>query len=271
MAELLSIEADLISGAKVEPGTELRVFSSGGKLVAKADGVPVARISSRYEQDLRGEREKRFVAEASIGDTLVISLLVPEIRVKYRCSIYGKGGAYRLIGDEISHLPGGGSSWETRPTDGVSATVETVSELRRRVTAPRLFALGVYALAMQKEDGGERILTVEGPDFAWTIEIDREKAAEASSFAAKVNAASREFRSSRFVGLEGLADMDGRTHAAVLRTAVQPTCGEAGIDMEMTAALEGELSRMADAGYEITSVKPVGIVGDSMLSVVSYR
>lgn len=76
---------------------------------------------------------------------------------------------------------------ETHPLDGVTARVESGSDLEKRVTATRLVALGVFAFAAKKKSGGEAFLTVEGPGFFWTIEVDRKKRAQAQAFAAKVN------------------------------------------------------------------------------------
>lgn len=76
---------------------------------------------------------------------------------------------------------------DTHPLDGVTARVEVGSDLEKRVTATRLVALGVFAFAAKKKTGGEVFLTVEGPGFFWTIEVDRKKRGDAQAFAAKVN------------------------------------------------------------------------------------
>lgn len=76
---------------------------------------------------------------------------------------------------------------EKYPLDGVTARLESGTDLQRRVTATRLVALGVFAFAAKKKSGGESYLTVEGPDFFWTIEVDRKKRSDAQKFAAKVN------------------------------------------------------------------------------------
>ncbi|WP_051480366.1 hypothetical protein [Cellulomonas sp. KRMCY2] len=73
------------------------------------------------------------------------------------------------------------------PLTGVSARVEAGSEIQQRVTATRLLAIGIFALAAKKKSGGESYLTVEGPDFFWTLEVDRKEQAKAREFAAKVN------------------------------------------------------------------------------------
>nr|WP_280640852.1 SHOCT domain-containing protein [Lactococcus lactis] len=39
----------------------------------------------------------------------------------------------------------------------------------------RLVALGVFAFAAKKKKGGEKYLTIEGPDFVWTTEVKRDK------------------------------------------------------------------------------------------------
>lgn len=76
---------------------------------------------------------------------------------------------------------------EAHPLAGVTARVESGSDLQTRVTATRLLAIGVFAFAAKKKSGGEAYLTVEGPDFFWTVEVDRKKRSAAQAFAAQVN------------------------------------------------------------------------------------
>lgn len=80
---------------------------------------------------------------------------------------------------------------ERFPLDGVSARVESGSELESRVTATRLVAIGIFAFVAKKKKGGESFLTVEGPDFFWTVEVDRKKRGDAMTFVAKINSAAR--------------------------------------------------------------------------------
>lgn len=76
---------------------------------------------------------------------------------------------------------------ETKSLIGVHATYETISEMKSRITATRLLALGPLALAAQKKSGGEQVVNIEGPDFFWAVDVQNEKKAEARQFAAKVN------------------------------------------------------------------------------------
>lgn len=76
---------------------------------------------------------------------------------------------------------------ETHPLTGVTARVENEEQIRTRVTATRLLAIGLFAFAAKKKSGGESFLTVEGPDFFWTIKVDRKKKDKAIKFASKVN------------------------------------------------------------------------------------
>lgn len=80
---------------------------------------------------------------------------------------------------------------ESHPLDGVTARVEAGSDLEQRVTATRLVALGLFALAAKKKSGGESYLTIEGPDFFWSVEVGRDDRGKAQAFMAKVNALSR--------------------------------------------------------------------------------
>lgn len=81
---------------------------------------------------------------------------------------------------------------EEFPLVGVRATVETGEALQSRVTATRLVALGIFAFAVKKKKGGESFLSLEGPEFFWTIEVKRGDQGKARAFAAKVNTAARQ-------------------------------------------------------------------------------
>lgn len=100
-----------------------------------------------------------------------------------------KDGLLHLYGDRIVNI---NAKKETHALDGVTARLESGSELESRVTATRLVALGVFAFAAKKKSGGESWLTIEGPDFFWTLKVDRDKRAAAQKFAAAVNQQSRQ-------------------------------------------------------------------------------
>jgi hypothetical protein len=99
-----------------------------------------------------------------------------------------RGGLYRTMQIKDGTIRKGR---ETHPVAGVRATVESGSALQSRVTVTRLLAVGLFALAAKKTRGGEMWLLVEGPDFAWTVEVDRKDIAAARHFAAFVNQAAR--------------------------------------------------------------------------------
>lgn len=76
---------------------------------------------------------------------------------------------------------------ESKPLEGVTARVEDGAALESRLTVTRMVAFGIFSLAMKKKSGGEKFVTVEGPDFVWIAEADRKQAGEAVKFAAQVN------------------------------------------------------------------------------------
>ena len=82
---------------------------------------------------------------------------------------------------------------EIKSLNNVIARIETGSELQSRVTITRLVALGVFAFAAKKKKGGEKYLTIEGPDFVWTAEIkrDRKDVKKAINFVSQINTNSR--------------------------------------------------------------------------------
>lgn len=95
--------------------------------------------------------------------------------------LYGSG--------EVGRAKDRGVGYDRVPLAGVSARVESGSELEKRVTATRLVAMGLLAFAAKKKRGGESWLTIEGPGVFWTVEVDRGDEGKARAFAAKVNEA----------------------------------------------------------------------------------
>lgn len=76
---------------------------------------------------------------------------------------------------------------ESHSLSGVSSHVESGTDLQSRVTATRLLAFGVFALAFKKKKGGEKYLIVEGDDFVWMAEVGRKQIKEAMKFSSEVN------------------------------------------------------------------------------------
>lgn len=85
----------------------------------------------------------------------------------------GTLGRFDDIGVTPTHLTEGyGERAALYPLPGVRASVESVGQLSRRITATRLVAVGVFALALQKkQDDRSVFLTIEGPGVAIVREI----------------------------------------------------------------------------------------------------
>jgi hypothetical protein len=93
----------------------------------------------------------------------------------------------RLSGDTISyreHL-----RRDQRPVAEVRATVETAGEFGRRISATRTVGGGLLfgplgavagAVAKKKTDDRQVFLLIEGPDFAWAVEVDLARGVGAS-------------------------------------------------------------------------------------------
>ena len=77
------------------------------------------------------------------------------------------------------------------PVAGATARVESAADVRRRVTATRVLAVGVFALAAKKQTG-HVFLTVEGAGFEFVVEVPVKKEAEARAFAARINSAAKQ-------------------------------------------------------------------------------
>lgn len=75
---------------------------------------------------------------------------------------------------------------EVHPLDGVTVHLESGTELEARVTVTRILLAGPFAWAFKKKKGGERYITVEGPDFAMIMEVPRKQIKDAIKFVAKV-------------------------------------------------------------------------------------
>lgn len=273
MAELFAMDATPVNGAKPELGTEVRIFNAGDHLVAKADGLPVATIPKKFARRLKDEPEKRCVTGVATEDSLRISVLVPEICVKYREMISGENGTFHLIGDQITYQSFTSDQQinETRSVTSCTARVESGEELQSRVTATRLFLVGVFAFAIKKKSGGERYLTVEGPDFLWAVEFPYDRANEAVAFAAKINAAAKEALHGRFEPIEGLARPDGGLHVAVVSVAEAGEIDVDGFDIELSAALDAHIARLTGSGCDVLSAAPLDCRDGVVRVLVTYR
>lgn len=74
-----------------------------------------------------------------------------------------------------------------KPLGGVVARVESGRDLESRITLTRIALIGAFALAAPKRKGGEKFVSIEGPDFIWCMEVPRKRAGDAVRFAARVN------------------------------------------------------------------------------------
>lgn len=90
----------------------------------------------------------------------------------------------KLKGGRIEYKGQGGS------VAGAVARVESAADVRRRVTATRVLAVGVFALAAKKQVG-HVFLTVEGDGFEFVVEVPVKLEAQARAFAARVNSAAK--------------------------------------------------------------------------------
>ena len=79
----------------------------------------------------------------------------------------------------------------TIPLDQAEVHLETGSQIQSRVTATRLVAFGILALALKKQEGGELYLTVESPDDQLLITIPNKKVPDATKFVHQVHAAQK--------------------------------------------------------------------------------
>lgn len=71
------------------------------------------------------------------------------------------------------------------PTDVVDIVVEDGQAASKRLTATRVAAVGIFALAIKKKVAATKFLIVETVDDAHVVELDVKRYGEARSFAAK--------------------------------------------------------------------------------------
>lgn len=78
MVELFGIDAIPVGEKRYPFGTEVHVFSSGDRLVAKVDGDVVASFPKSYAKDLKAVEEKRVVLGIRMWDKIRLSVQVPK-------------------------------------------------------------------------------------------------------------------------------------------------------------------------------------------------
>ena len=166
-----------------------------GNIAQDPDGVIVTKQQARQFHDLRDAVEAAITnrpvddGDESLADELAALRAQAEPTGLRKAIADAPDATFDVFGlhrDKISKAVSL-SEREEHPLSGVTARVERGSDLEARVTATRLVALGIFAFAAKKKSGGESYLTLEGPDFFWTTEVDRRKTDGAYAFAAKVN------------------------------------------------------------------------------------
>ena len=85
---------------------------------------------------------------------------------------------------------GGALNPETHPLAGVTCSIESGSQLDKRLTITRLALIGPAAVFVKKSKGGESYLTIEGDSFVWVVKVGRGEKPQrkAREFAAKLTA-----------------------------------------------------------------------------------
>lgn len=87
------------------------------------------------------------------------------------------------LDDRTIHLGADGG-----PLTNATALVEAAGAIRTRLTATRIAAVGILALAWRKKvDERELYLTVDGSTFQFVARIEPQRGAEARQFAARIS------------------------------------------------------------------------------------
>ncbi len=73
---------------------------------------------------------------------------------------------------------------------GASAVVESAGQVQQRITATRLLAVGVFALAIPKKTSDRVVfIVIEGEGFAFSVEVPSRREADAHRWVREFNAA----------------------------------------------------------------------------------
>lgn len=191
----LKFDVDDIPSA-LEIGQEVRYRRKDGIISAWMDDVPIDRLAvgsaraiverpegavsvitrcgeGRIEigvyTDMSDADRKWFIGEAVVGKgNLAVEIQTSEHRLEVKDNA--------LIFDH-----------EVKTPVGVTATLEDGKALEKRITATRMFAVGLYALAMPKKTGGTKYIVIEGADFFWSMEIDQDRMQDAMDAVSFIN------------------------------------------------------------------------------------
>ena len=152
----------------------------------KLESVEIEPLRDAKQIARQAERNaKRAELEARVAKRKVERQANKAERKRLR-SVTVKGFGVKAVDQTITYRN------ESHSFAGTTAHVETAGEIDSRFTATRLALMGPFALAFKKKkDKRELYLTVEGPEFAWVIEIQPDLSASARKFAAELSAASR--------------------------------------------------------------------------------
>jgi len=140
-------------------------------------------LKAEWTEHKAGSQER--VAKKDERAEKLVNLKADMAANKARADAAGMFEGVVLKFDSVKYKGQGG------PVSGATAHVETASDVRRRVTATRALAIGVFALAAKKK-AGHIYLTVEHPDYFFTVEVPVKKETKAREFAAKINNAGRQ-------------------------------------------------------------------------------
>src|SRR6202012_21975 len=121
-------------------GSTMGLFDRESAEERDARRAKIAAYDAQYAEEARIERKRRQIAKTGYG---------PRVG-----RVDGKGGYGVTIHDDGTVAIGDREidDYQECPLWGMRATLETLGQARDRVTATRLLALGVFALAAPKRD-----------------------------------------------------------------------------------------------------------------------
>lgn len=128
----------------------------------------------------------------------------------------------------------------------VTASVEDGSALESRVTVTRLLLAGPFALAFKKK-GGEKYVTIEGPDFAWIAEANRKHIKDAVMFANMVNNQVRRESANANAGDNSMANDAPMNASMVATSTTTPVASTTSTDTNIADEL-AKLAQLHNAG-----------------------
>ena len=239
-------------------GSKVDFEQNGSQIIATSNGYTIGEVPLECVniiEDLGIENiqaEIKVIGFGYVEIALYDSSRIDDISgVEYpEAVLRGVDAEIRLYSNFAIYLKDSGES-ERKELNSVVARVESGEEASSRITVTRMLLVGIFSLAIKKNRGGEKFLTLEGPDFLWALECSKTQTNDAVRFAVKVNDKVKQLGTITTHHMEGLASKDGRLHAAVFERDSSGESESLALMKSKTSEVEPLFEKIQSSGYEI--------------------